>query len=130
MIPFSEKEVTVVDEFGFALPAVNIVWADNAGTITNSKGQAVVKATSSDQNIRFSYVGFQTRAIPFNQLPDQVVLSQRLEQLPEVLISTAKKTPWHVYASIGLTVLGLYLSLKDSETPSKVIPVKPKKVKI
>lgn len=136
-----EKRVRVVTPFGAPLDGVNISFpVFPNGTATDANGWAKIKALGGDQLIRFSYLGFATRNIKFNDVSETVVLEEVGIIGDEVIIVVEKpkeKTPWYVWAGLGIGVLGLFLSARsDNSTESNTAPglkgnkkSKPKKIK-
>ncbi|MVZ65674.1 SusC/RagA family TonB-linked outer membrane protein [Sphingobacterium sp. DK4209] len=78
---------TVKDQHGNALVAVSVKQkGTQRSTSTNSDGQFSLELEGSNPVIVFSYVSFLSQEIPFNGQPLQVVLSEDLAQLEEVIV--------------------------------------------
>ncbi|MFD2827175.1 carboxypeptidase-like regulatory domain-containing protein [Leeuwenhoekiella polynyae] len=124
-----QKRIKIIDSFGDPLPWANIVTAQGKGTISDDEGFATVEASTGNQQITISFIGFQTRTMTFNNLPDRVILEPDVNQLDPVVITAPKKkekTDWATYASIGIGVISILIALSGNDEPQEVIPVKPK----
>ncbi|RNL85975.1 SusC/RagA family TonB-linked outer membrane protein [Sinomicrobium pectinilyticum] len=88
---FAQHEVSgkVTDADGIPLGGVNIsVPRTSLGSVTDFDGFYTIQATSAQDSLTFSYIGFKTQTIPIagkNQL--NVVLSEDTEQLKEVVVT-------------------------------------------
>lgn len=77
----------VTDEHGNPLPGVNIrLKGTNFGFITNQNGEFTFANTLIHVVLQFSFIGYQTREIPADQLksPAVIVLKEDISKLDEV----------------------------------------------
>ena len=83
----------VVDEGGNPLPGVTVlIEGTNRGTSSTFEGTYAIKADNEDQNIQFSYVGFETQTILVgNQNKIDVIMVESLESLEEVQVVAFQK---------------------------------------
>jgi len=79
----------VVDSTGTLIPNVHIA-IRNKGTVTNFKGEYSIEARTND-TLKFSHVGLQTRLFNANKVPDKVVLPDDIFNLDEVVLIAPKK---------------------------------------
>lgn len=118
------KQIQIVDDYGTPLPGANVYTPDkNFGSISDFDGNVVAEAQSPSAPVIISYVGFATQQQSWANLPSKIVLRPSAEMLDEVVIVANKpkeKTPWHVYASLGLGIIGLLVAFSGGETPKKV----------
>ena len=76
----------VVDaETGEALPYVSIYVAAGRGTISNSNGYFVIEAEPAEQ-LLFRYVGYETKQVTAEALPDVVRMKPYTRELGEVVV--------------------------------------------
>ena len=83
----------VVDEGGNPLPGVTVlIEGTNRGTSSTFEGTYVLKADNENQNIQFSYVGFETQTILVgNQNKIDVIMVESFESLEEVQVVAFQK---------------------------------------
>ena len=61
-----DYEITVFDETGMPLPGVSIFTDDFSVTAsTDFDGKALLKAVKYNQELNFSFIGYQTQKLPF-----------------------------------------------------------------
>lgn len=136
------KEIIVLSESGLPLENVHVVSADNIGTITDQNGRATVKTFFALNNIRISHIGYKIENTLFASLPDVIYLQSETESLDEVVIIASKpkveapetpkektKTPWYVWAGLGISVLGLLATLGSNNSTESVGLSKPQRKK-
>ena len=78
----------VVDEGGNPLPGVTVlIEGTNRGASTTFEGTYAIKVDNAEQNIQFSYLGFETQSILVgNQNNIDIILTESLESLEEVQV--------------------------------------------
>ena len=78
----------VVDEGGTPLPGVTVlIEGTNRGASTTFEGTYAIKVDNAEQNIQFSYLGFETQSILVgNQKNIDIILTESLESLEEVQV--------------------------------------------
>lgn len=117
------KNIHVLDEFGTPLQGVNILIAPGVGTTTDQIGRATITSPSQNQVILFSHIGHTNEQFTFKDIPSVVMLISEVASLDEVIIIASKPeaqpipkppTPWYIWAGLGLTALGLMLTLANN----------------
>ena len=83
----------VVDEGGNPLPGVTVlIEGTNRGASTSFEGTYAIKADNGDQNIQFSYIGFESQSILISDQKNiDVILVESLESLEEVQVVAFQK---------------------------------------
>jgi hypothetical protein len=83
----------VVDEGGNPLPGVTVlIEGTNRGASTTFEGTYAIKADNGDQNIQFSYIGFESQSILISDQKNiDVILVESLESLEEVQVVAFQK---------------------------------------
>ena len=83
----------VVDEGGTPLPGVTVlIEGTNRGASTTFEGTYAIKVDNAEQNIQFSYLGFETQSILVgNQKNIDIILTESLESLEEVQVVAFQK---------------------------------------
>ncbi|MCH7412119.1 TonB-dependent receptor [Belliella sp. R4-6] len=77
----------VKDEIGDGIPGVSVlIKGTTIGTVTDLDGNFVLSAPSSAETILFSYLGFKKQELPILSSNMEVVLSQDLGNLDEVVV--------------------------------------------
>jgi len=73
------------------IPYVNIwIENENVGATSNTDGFFEITADTTNKNIVFSALGFETLTIPVNEIKDKVILINSAEELDEVLLLKRK----------------------------------------
>lgn len=78
---------TVVDTKGETLMGVSILFkGTSTGTITDINGNFSLSITNDNQELQFSYIGFETKIVPANAKSFRIVLSENNKKLEEVVV--------------------------------------------
>jgi hypothetical protein len=78
---------TVVDNNGQALPGVSImVPGTSIGAITDLEGKYSILVTKGTEKITFSFVGFETEALPITGTTVNCVLAEAVKEIEEVVV--------------------------------------------
>ncbi|MDR0699249.1 MAG: TonB-dependent receptor [Tannerella sp.] len=79
---------TVIDEYGDALPGVNIaIVGTSQGVITDSEGKYRLNVSDAKQVIQFSYVGYETQRIEVgNKTEIHVQFTENAQHLDDVVV--------------------------------------------
>ncbi len=80
---------TVIDEFGGALPGVNIqVKGTMTGTVSDAEGRYTIQVPSTSAVLMFSFIGYATQEIAVgNQRIIDVKLNEDTQQIAEVVVT-------------------------------------------
>ena len=83
----------VVDEGGNPLPGVTVlIEGTNRGASTTFEGTYAIKADNENQNIQFSYIGFETQSILISdQKKIDIIMIESLKSLEEVQVVAFQK---------------------------------------
>ena len=109
------------------IPYVNIwIENENIGATSDANGLFEITADTTDKNIVFSALGYETLTIPANEIKDNVILINSAEELDEVLLIKRKnehtltvgefnKKKVNFYFSCGTTpwITARYFPYKD-----------------
>lgn len=78
-----DYELTVLDETGLPLPGVNIFSDDyTVAASTDMDGIAYVKDVKYNQELNFTFIGYQAKKLPFHEIRKK---NGKVKMLPEVL---------------------------------------------
>lgn len=102
------------------LERVHLSWGNGGGTTTDNNGKAAIYALPN-QRVTISYVGMETDYYNVQDLPQKIILMNRTESLPEVVINATSKitTPNYIFPALGFATLLLIVMSLGSE-PKKV----------
>ena len=89
----------VVDSTGTLIPNVHVT-IRNKGTVTDFNGAYSIEARSND-TLKFSHVGLETRLFQANQVPSKVILPDDRFSLDEVVLNAPKQS---FYKNTGFKV--------------------------
>ena len=138
IIPELYAAFTVLSEAGLPLSDAHILGGLEP-TISDQNGRARVRVLFPNSKIRISHIGYKTQEVAFNQLGGAVYLQSETNTLPEVVITAPpanptppkNKTPWYIWAGLGISVVGLIatLSQKESTSPPALAKPAPRKKK-
>ena len=99
---------TIVDTSGNPLPGVTVIEdASTNGVVSNIDGQYSIIAAQPSAVLVFSYLGFETKTIPINNLSLlDVMLQENVEDLEEVqVVAFQKQKKNSVIGSINLSLI-------------------------
>ncbi len=86
----------VFDEGGNPIPFANVVFAGSTeGTITNEEGRFYIQSDLNYDQLKVSFVGFQSKTIDLPQRVNynlEITLTEETESLSEVVIYTGKQS--------------------------------------
>ncbi|MBM6993382.1 MAG: TonB-dependent receptor [Prevotella sp.] len=95
----------VTDDTGRSLPGVNILdKATGQRSVTNEEGMFSI-ATSTDNDLAFSYIGYFTTTMKAGKMPSNIVMREDLKTLGEVVVTTQKKSQSSIDVPIALSAI-------------------------
>lgn len=97
----------VVDSTGTLIPNVHVT-IRNKGTVTDFNGAYSIEARSND-TLKFSHVGLETRLFQANQVPSKVILPDDRFSLDEVLLKVKPKLPFYKNTAFKVGLAALFL---------------------
>lgn len=118
-----KKTVKVVDEWGVPLANANVYARSDSrrGRASDSGGIVQIDfAVNENEWIRFSYLGYTTKDIPFNSIGSVVELEQEAMTQDPVIITVPKKKNTALWIGAGLGLLVLIGLMAGTDEPKKV----------
>lgn len=112
----------IADESGNPLIGVNITSSDGTGTISDVAGTYRILLNPGQHQLKFSYIGFIHHDVRIDINEDihlDVILSQDILQMDEVLISAPFNEKSKLESSISITTLDQHIS--ESLAPSSAL---------
>ena len=112
----------IKDENGQSLIGVNISTSQSFGSISDVNGVYELAVNQGQYKIRYSYVGYVSKEVSIEVMSDvelNVVLSQDMLQMEEVLISAPFNEKSKLESSISITTLDQ--SISESLAPSSAL---------
>jgi hypothetical protein len=116
------KQIVIVDEMNRPLERVHLSWGNGGGTTTDARGKASVLALPG-QRVNITYVGMEPDYYNVQNLPQKIILMNRTESLPEVVINATPKvtTPNYIFPALGAAALLLIVMSLGSESKPKQV---------
>lgn len=122
------RQITVVDEFGYPVSKAHIYFSTNKGVTTDNNGKANLIGDAWSK-VTVSHVGKKSVEHTFQNIPATIVLYEEFEGLDEVVITAPKpsgaatdsKVPNYLFPAIGALALLLILMQSTGGTTPKEI---------